>query len=258
MEPGRGLRPYLRLGRRCHRSLHRLRGLHRRIGSCLPGWIVWIRRRSVRQPKRRDAAGARRGLERRHLHGRGGRHFQLGDSRHARAEVHPGRGPWPHSHALRHHETQALTANAGAGQFRLAFGIEGDATDSFADLPTEGTGDLTPGSTTITNVNTIKGAFEVGLPVRTVTGVLPEETVITAVGPDTLTVSKPAVKNATGSIYPNVVLKSRATTRLRTFPTTPAPAKSKRRSTRCRRSAPKVARSALRGVPATPAARRPT
>jgi hypothetical protein len=92
-------------------------------------------------------------------------------------------------------EIQALTVNAGAGQFRLSFGIENENS-------TEGTGDFTPGSTTVTNVNTTKGEFEVGLPIEEENSgyqtVIPGGTLITAVGPTTLTLSNPARPGVSG------------------------------------------------------------
>ncbi|HEY6550588.1 MAG TPA: hypothetical protein VIY71_05240, partial [Solirubrobacterales bacterium] len=80
-------------------------------------------------------------------------------------------------------ETQALRVNAAAGQFRLTFGAEKEGT--------LGTGDILPGSTTITNVQTTFGEFAVGQPL--VTEALARDTFITAVGANTLTISKPSV-----------------------------------------------------------------
>jgi hypothetical protein len=88
-------------------------------------------------------------------------------------------------------ETQSLAVNAGGGQFRLNFGAERDGT--------KGTGEFTEGSNVITHVSTKTGVFAVGQPIREkgeccVSG-LPQQgspVVITAVGPDTITMSRAA------------------------------------------------------------------
>ncbi len=82
-------------------------------------------------------------------------------------------------------EIQALTVNAGAGQFYLSFGSEFNGTT--------GSGDVTAGSTTITNVSTGTGEFAVGQPVDIFGGgyPFPVGESIVAVGANTLTVSKP-------------------------------------------------------------------
>lgn len=78
-------------------------------------------------------------------------------------------------------EVQELTVNASAGKFRLTFGSEREGT--------QGTGILTKGSPVITNVTTTTGAFTVGQPIKTFNGFLDDY--IVAVGPNTVTVSKP-------------------------------------------------------------------
>jgi hypothetical protein len=95
-------------------------------------------------------------------------------------------------------ETQALTVNAGGGQFHLTLGVDVDGTI--------GTGNFTSGSTLVTNVHTTKGEFVVGQPLRNNTGGT-FESFIVAVGPGTLTLSKPIVlgsnESATRSIKSN-------------------------------------------------------
>ena len=54
-------------------------------------------------------------------------------------------------------EIQALTVNAGSGNFKLTFGAEFQGA--------QGTGILTAGSRIVTDVNTTKGAFAVGQPI---------------------------------------------------------------------------------------------
>jgi hypothetical protein len=97
-------------------------------------------------------------------------------------------------------ETQALTVNAGAGRFDLIYGIESDV-ERFGPFPTEGTGDIIKGSTTITNVNTTEGGFEAGLPIVAIAaGRFRPHTTITAVGINSLTISKPAELTESGVI----------------------------------------------------------
>ena len=85
-------------------------------------------------------------------------------------------------------EVQKLTVNAGSGQFRLSFGTE--------PVTTTGTGNLTAGSTVVTNVSTNTGHFAVGESIHEGPGgntfYIPLNTVITAVGANTITMSKPA------------------------------------------------------------------
>jgi hypothetical protein len=79
-------------------------------------------------------------------------------------------------------ETQAVTVNAGGGQFHLTLGVELDGTT--------GTGDFTEGSRVVTNVNTATGEFVAGQPLRS-NGGFTFATHIVAVGPNTLTMSEP-------------------------------------------------------------------
>lgn len=85
-------------------------------------------------------------------------------------------------------ETQSLIVNAGAGQFRLGFGAEEDGTT--------GSGQFTEGSNVITKVNTEKGVFTVGQPIRErgecCLNALHGTVFITAVGSSTITISQVA------------------------------------------------------------------
>jgi hypothetical protein len=77
-------------------------------------------------------------------------------------------------------EVQSVTVNAAAGQFHLSLPKPGGTT---------GTGTLAEGSTTIENVVTNTGAFVVGQPIQG--GNIPYGTYITAIGPGTMSISRP-------------------------------------------------------------------
>jgi hypothetical protein len=91
-------------------------------------------------------------------------------------------------------EVQKVTVNASAGNFRLSLGSSLETTT--------GTGNLTRDSNVITNVVTNIGHFEVGERIRESTGgnnfYIPKNTVIMAVGPSSITMSKPARNSITG------------------------------------------------------------
>jgi hypothetical protein len=80
-------------------------------------------------------------------------------------------------------EVQELTVNASAGEFRLT------AVDSDGTL---GSGTLTPGSATVTDVTKRSGAFAVGQPIYGGEQIQ-LGTKIVAVGPGTITMSQPAI-----------------------------------------------------------------
>jgi hypothetical protein len=86
-------------------------------------------------------------------------------------------------------ETQELTVNAGAGQFRLTLGAE-QLLAAQEEGGTRGSGDVTSNSTTITNVITNQGEFAVGQILRNGSRST-FETEIVGVGPNTLTVAEP-------------------------------------------------------------------
>jgi hypothetical protein len=89
-------------------------------------------------------------------------------------------------------EVQKLTVNAGAGQFRLAFGAEEGATSGKANI--------VEGSKVLTNVVTNSGQFRVGQPISDVSGnryFIHSGTIITAVTANTVTMSSPAVQSIT-------------------------------------------------------------
>jgi hypothetical protein len=91
-------------------------------------------------------------------------------------------------------EVQKLTVNASAGQFRLAFGAEPDTTT--------GTANVVVGSNVLTNVVTNTGQFSVGQPIKESTGgntyFIPSNTLITAIGTSTITMSKAATQSSIG------------------------------------------------------------
>lgn len=91
-------------------------------------------------------------------------------------------------------ETQQLTVNASGGQFRLSVGGN--------PVGATGTGDITAGSKVITNVNISTGEFKVGQPITSngfgSTG-LNDNTIVTAIGANTITVSAPGVSTKIGS-----------------------------------------------------------
>ncbi len=88
-------------------------------------------------------------------------------------------------------ETQSLTVNASAGQFRLSLGLDRDSVAATADL--------TAGSSILTNVQTSKGHFIVGQTVRASTDLIESGAVfnrIVALGPDTITLNQPVLGSA--------------------------------------------------------------
>jgi hypothetical protein len=91
-------------------------------------------------------------------------------------------------------EVQKVTVNANAGNFRLSLGSSLETTT--------GTANVTRESNVLTNVVTNVGHFEVGERIRESTGgnnfYIPKNTVITAVGPSSITMSKPARQNLIG------------------------------------------------------------
>ena len=91
-------------------------------------------------------------------------------------------------------EVQKVTVNGSAGDFRLSLGSSLETTT--------GTANVTRESNVLTNVITSEGHFEVGEQIRESTGgnnfYIPKNTVITAVSPSSITLSKPARQSQTG------------------------------------------------------------
>jgi hypothetical protein len=91
-------------------------------------------------------------------------------------------------------------------------GTFGYATGHGTGTTATGTGQLSKGSTVVSNVNTKKGTFQVGMEIHSQGFFIREETTITAVGPGTLTLSKPA----TGTINAELEAGSRELTEVST------------------------------------------
>jgi hypothetical protein len=89
-------------------------------------------------------------------------------------------------------EVQAVTVNAGAGQFRLTLGAKENGS--------EGTGNVTSGSAVITNVQVTKGAFFIGQPIGSNSGIERENYSIVAVNSaaHTITLNQPVSFDQTG------------------------------------------------------------